>query len=433
LPVLPTHSPPPALTRWLALLLAVQLVGVGYVVWFFITEGYLPSPFVYDKADTFMDFFHPLYWAGDEGRYTVWQSVYPPLNFLLLKAIHHLILGGNQFSDGFAIRDAYPGLAFLILAIALISAFIAIRIGPFRTLARRDQILLFLFFILSPPFLFAIERGNLIVLALPLLALVFTRCGLTRMIAIAVLINLKPYFALLTLVYVAQHRLDEFILTSLMAASLFMVTGLLIDANFLLFFTNLTGFSQSETVFSGREVLAMPSSISAFSYVAEIAMMKEMPLSDIGELAVALAKVLNWINHAAMAFLAASIFLGGKNVPSYLALLGTILLITNVSVKTGGYSLIFLIFVIGLFASYALNKTYATLTFLIFSPLDLISLIKENRPLQFIYLTQQFLPIENSLGLGSIARPCLDFLLAALSVWTVSKYRSLSVASAKVL
>jgi len=55
----------------------LQLAAVVHYVNYFDAYGYLPAPFIYDKHDTFMDFFNVLYWAGDEGRYTDWHSVYP--------------------------------------------------------------------------------------------------------------------------------------------------------------------------------------------------------------------------------------------------------------------------------------------------------------------------------------------------------------------
>ena len=55
----------------------LAILGIKSVI-----QGTFQLPFSYDKSDTFMDFFHPLYWSNDSGLYTVWGSVYPPLNFL---------------------------------------------------------------------------------------------------------------------------------------------------------------------------------------------------------------------------------------------------------------------------------------------------------------------------------------------------------------
>lgn len=415
---------PSTSTPWLTCLLAVQIAGLLHTVWFFNAYGYLPAPFVYDKSDTFMDFYHPLYWASDDGRYTVWQSVYPPLNFLLLKSVHLLILGGERFSDGFSIRSTFPELAWLIVAMALGSAFIAFRVGPFRGLASRHQFLLFFFFVLSPPFLFTVERGNLIILALPFLALALSRGGWTRMVCIAILINLKPYFALLTLVYIAQRRFDYFILTGLLACFIFLTTGLLLDPNFPIFFANLLGFSKSGTVFSGREVLAMPSSMSAFSYVANLVSVRQIELSTNLKIMSSVAQILNYINLSTVLFFASILIIKSETVTSDFILLGAMLLITNGFVKGGGYTLIGLIYILALPLTDTLSRVYYRLACIIFLPLDLVSLSAEAMPPQSVYLSNQTIPIEFSLGLGSIARPAIDFLLILVTILMIMNHRN---------
>ena len=67
-----------------------QVANFVFEVLFYLENDYLPQPFFHDKGDTFMDFYHPYYWADDDGRYTLWKSVYPPLIFcfyFLLKCL----------------------------------------------------------------------------------------------------------------------------------------------------------------------------------------------------------------------------------------------------------------------------------------------------------------------------------------------------------
>src|SRR3954447_23190697 len=49
----------------------------------FFKIGYLPAPFVFDVGDTFMDWLHTAYWAHNIGAYSVWQSIYFPLSFVI--------------------------------------------------------------------------------------------------------------------------------------------------------------------------------------------------------------------------------------------------------------------------------------------------------------------------------------------------------------
>ena len=93
-------------TRLLFACCVIQIAGCIYFWLSFTQNGYLPSPFVYDKADTFMDFFHTMYWADEPGRYTDWGSVYPPLNFLFLKGARWLLFGQVHESDAFTLRDS---------------------------------------------------------------------------------------------------------------------------------------------------------------------------------------------------------------------------------------------------------------------------------------------------------------------------------------
>ena len=111
------------------ILSAALLVQFGALAWyavFFRTHGYLPEPFVYNKFDTFMDMYNPLWWNTSD-KYGRWGSVYPPLNFLVLDVIHLVSFGRYGFEDAADMRDAS-----LLPAIIATVAFIApeLRIRP---------------------------------------------------------------------------------------------------------------------------------------------------------------------------------------------------------------------------------------------------------------------------------------------------------------
>ena len=75
----------PAVKTIIKTIVVCNILMAIYYFFYLVKFGYLPAPFIFDKSNTFMDFFNPLYWAFDEGRYTEWGSVYPPLNFFLLR------------------------------------------------------------------------------------------------------------------------------------------------------------------------------------------------------------------------------------------------------------------------------------------------------------------------------------------------------------
>src|SRR5664279_5839562 len=65
--------------------LALQIGSLVYYAWYLCTDGYLPAPFIFNKLDTFMDLYNPLWWSGEEGKYGEWRSIYPPLNYVILE------------------------------------------------------------------------------------------------------------------------------------------------------------------------------------------------------------------------------------------------------------------------------------------------------------------------------------------------------------
>ena len=145
---------------------AIQGAGALYYAIFFSDHGYLPNPFFFEKSDTFMDLFHAMFWANNDGRYTEWASVYPPLNFILLQIICWVFLEGANFQDAFALRDASSSIAVFFVCMYLITPIFVLRTTLWKDFSIKDKILLYLGIVLSIPMLFALERGNLIIFAL---------------------------------------------------------------------------------------------------------------------------------------------------------------------------------------------------------------------------------------------------------------------------
>ena len=152
-------------------ILFLSCINFFYIVWFYKVYRYLPPPFIYDKENTFMDFYNTLYWSGQEGIYSVWNSVYPPLSFLFLQLYQLLFLGDiSEFGDGFVIRQVMGGQIFPLLVIYTLSLFVTVEISLRQIADLKTQFTVFLVCLLSPAFLFAMERGNLIILCVPILS-----------------------------------------------------------------------------------------------------------------------------------------------------------------------------------------------------------------------------------------------------------------------
>lgn len=74
--------------RWVEPALAAAVVaGIAWCIGYLFINHYLPQPFLYDKSDTFGDWFNTATWARDNGVYDSWSSVYPPLSFVFLRLV----------------------------------------------------------------------------------------------------------------------------------------------------------------------------------------------------------------------------------------------------------------------------------------------------------------------------------------------------------
>ena len=399
---------------------ALILVGVFflscinflYIVWFYKSHRYLPPPFIYDKENTFMDFYNTLYWSGQDGIYSIWNSVYPPLSFLLLKIYQFLFMDEiSRMDDGFAIRKIVGINIFPLLSIYVISLLIAVRLSFRQMIDLKAQVIIFLILLLSPPFLFAIERGNLLILSIPVLSwFIFSKSQISRALALAVLVNLKPYFAVFYIVQLfnvksRQEDEDFLFLAPVFALILFLVTGLLLNQEFYLVPMNLFGFATNSAVLSPREVLSFPSSITAFAYFRGLVTEYSIP-PIIGYL----SKVLIYM------YLIRSLILISKYKVKfeYLAIF-SIIFITNYSISTGGYGVLYYIPALALMYK---QRDFILLSITVLSMYvglwDMVPIYRYGGDDMNVYLSGEIVKIEQYIGLGSVIKPMANFAVLVL-------------------
>ena len=321
-------------------ILFLSAINFLYVAWFFEANRYLPPPFFYDVNDTFMDFYNTLYWSGHEGIYDIWRSVYPPLNFLLLKTYQFLFFDEvSEMWDPSTIRGLEAGNIIPLILIYSVSLIIAVIIS-FKSIMRlKVQFIVFLIVLLSPAFLFAVERGNLIILCLPGLSwYIFTKNQISRALAFAILINLKPYFIIFYIVqllnYKSQQENKDFLfLSPIFALIIFFFSGLLLKEHFYLVPLNLIGFATNSSQISPGEALSFPSTITAFSHFRGLVTEFSIP-PIFGHL----AKLIVYI------YLMKFFLLIYKHKINFQDLcIFSIIFLTNYSTSTGGYSLLYYI------------------------------------------------------------------------------------------
>lgn len=261
--------------RWslLGICLAVtQLIALVAGLEFFEREARLPAPFFYNAADTFMDFFHTNYWSGDNERYSTWNSIYPPFSFAL----------GNLFTsdacqaspDPFALRDCSIRSISFLIALHAVNAVLSTLLWArhnAKAINSRTQLILALFvFAFLMPSLYALERGNYIILCITLLLLFsIDRNPIRRSIYLALAINIKQYLAILVLPLIFKRKLDQVLLITLFGLGIHLASLVFIgETLYPHFIGNMFQFAQGSD-FSQFEKMWYTNSISAWSRVLD--------------------------------------------------------------------------------------------------------------------------------------------------------------------
>lgn len=401
-------------TTYIGLVLSLNIVGVICYLYHLLESGYLPSAFIYDKSDTFMDFFNVLYWAYDSGRYVEWSSVYPPLCFIAIRLANFLFNGGG-FGDPTMMRDSSLSVIIAICIGYLLVPIFLLKTKCWQDFTNIEKTLIYLTVISSAPMLFTLERGNLILIAPLILAFSMAKIGAARCVFIALLINIKPYFVILIIYYVARRDWKGFLKCSLMAALIFFSTGLMLDDNFYVFFANILNFAQEEGIFSLREIMALPSSISAFSYVLKNpdgAMIASRLLTPEHVL-----YVVDFIEMAKWSVLAISmsvLFIKAKQMCDSEILVLLVVFISNLGIWVGGYTFILYIALIPVLVKMKAGWLYVAALSLMALPLDIVPLLDEFIGEQYSYFAGAYVDVHWTWGLGSVIRPVVNLILLVL-------------------
>lgn len=394
------------LNRYLSLLLCLALLNFAYITIFFISKGYLPEPFLHNKWDTFMDFYNPLFWANQEGIFTEWKSVYPPLNFIILK-IYSFIFIDNiyEFSNGLELRPL-PGLHTILLIIFFNLFIILSVVKSFSQIINRNQVIVVSIIILiSPASLFALERGNLIILSLYIFTLyVCSKSQLKRILFFSILINLKPYFLVIYLFELIKKKSTEnkkefLILSPLLSTLIFLVTGTLINQEYHLIFLNILGFS-SGLIFQPAEIFAMPSTAIIFEYLPNI-------------LNINLLKFILYIPKIIIYLLIILCLFQfyNKKISNDYFIIFIVLFLTNYSITTGGYAALLYIPILPILLINREYKIFNILVLTFFIGLwDIVNLFLINTFEFHSYLSQEYNKIEVYFTLGTLVRPLANMI-----------------------
>jgi hypothetical protein len=412
--------------NWEYLYLAIQIGSLAYLFFFFFNQSFLPSPFVLDKSNTFMDFYNPLSWVYKPSLYESTITVYPPLNFVFLQGIAFgFTLLGIKPDTAECLRAQSAFFQILLVAIYFFIAWwvVYINLDKTRTLLRR--LCLALALALSMPVLFAIERGNLIVIALLFLS-IYIACpdkkSLPALILVAILINIKPYFALLALVYLPNFK--TLCRLASWSGLIFVLTGISVDPQFYLFFNNLFFFKTIGGGIPAHDLLTFPSSVLALKGLTVI-----FPWTQHYIFWFSLLKVCLYLT---ITFLII-IIIFNKTITDNDKVIGIVMMITNYSATSGGYSLIYYLPILPLLIHQPQRKIIYYLL-LVLAPLDWISFYQINLDVfTYTYLgsisgtsfdNYWVLPYQN-LYVGTFLRPIVNFwLFASFTYYLMRKQKS---------
>lgn len=228
-----------------------NLLYLGYSFLHVEWLGYLPPPYFQNHYDTYMDLYNTNFFSYQSTRYDGWRSVYPPLAFLVAKFNTSAQCVAN--STPVELRECSPWSILLIYA-AMVVGSIYNALDFCRTyMSQLDKKFIAFFSLviatfLSGPSVFAIERGNYIVLCYALLSIAIYYRGHNLILAmLAVSVNIKPYLGVLILSYARRTTIYKMFMAFVLSAALFFSSDIVLgDKNSKLLLDNILGFANAE-------------------------------------------------------------------------------------------------------------------------------------------------------------------------------------------
>ena len=206
-----------------------------FVIFFFTKKLHF---FHNNQNDYGMDFFNTLYHTFEGNYYSLFSSVYLPLNYFILEFLKFTNI---NIQDAVYLRSSYIfELHFIMTLFCLYTFYYFIKKSNISAKLKPQ---IFIIFATSVPFLFLLERGNLLFLCLPFVFMVFHKK--TVSISLAVLINFKIYF--LFLLPFLKNENYKFLSFLIFSITFFITSVIFINQDFqpIMFILNLLQFENS--------------------------------------------------------------------------------------------------------------------------------------------------------------------------------------------
>jgi hypothetical protein len=406
---------------WFVAILISELLFIIYLTDYFTVNGYAAPPFFFAPIDTFMDFFNTNYWSLNDGRYDFWQSIYPISVF----ALAQLLVPDYCVSvlSSLELRDCAPysvGWLFLFYVIAI---FICTKLILKHVNEKKIWLegIIFLSLLLQFPGLFALERGNYIVVAL--LFLSFSRLfgvNWKGAIFLAMAINIKQYLIVLWLVPLFKKEYIYFLM-SVTAALLInqLSMAVLGDNNYRNIFGNMFSFSGALNSDFFQKVW-YTTSLSSWSKAV-------FHYQDIIPVTIYFsAHLLRWVVFLLAAYILMFTFLKARLFCWDKMNVVILLCMMVASDLAGGYAIVLLLPYLNVIIIGSGRIKYSRAMMLILlMPLDfLVGPMMDFT--QFSFLSQQNVVVSTGLTFGAYIRPfLLVFILIILSYPVLTSLRKL--------
>jgi hypothetical protein len=396
---------------FLSLILFYNLSNLISYLLFFKKNYYLPNPFVGDKSDTFMDFFNPLYWGYQADLYTNWHSIYPPLNFLILKLIHCVVSGKVIYNNALDFRTYAITDIWVLILLYFLSIGFLLRHKAWSIFSCKEKTILYFIIITSVPMLYALERGNLIIISLFILPFVFSNNAVIKALSIAIIANIKPYFFLFLIYFVVKKEWKNLTISIMSMFFIFILSSAALGININDFFQSAFFFATNQ-VFDLREFLTFPSSINI-----GFPLIRYEQLAKYKLLLILLRCFLILGNLIIFFLLIKTIFIKSHEISSQNFFILFLLLISNIFSSAGGYSIVYYATFIPLLLKLQFRVYYILIATLLFVDLDFFAMLSRTNLNSFSFLSQKFVNVHWQLMSGSILRPILNFIFLYLYVF----------------
>lgn len=400
-------------------LMSIILLAIAERMYFLLTAGYLGPPFFYDIYDTWMDWFNTAFWAREPGTYDVWRSIYPPLSFVFLK----LTGIGSCYTGPVEARACdWYGVAvihgFFLLNIVLIAR-------TFIRLDRKTALPRSIAVAAGMPMLYALERGNLLLVCFTCLLLAFgplVKSTRMRWLFAGLAVNFKIYLIAALLAQLLRRRWLWVEGALISTAAVYLASWLVFGSGDpITLIDNIGRFSESFQAAQVLDIWYPNTYLPALSLLGGASFPVTFVIGDrLADLGLLVLPLLTRTGQAALLFAAIAAWLRPEVVPPHrLALIGIAMAL--ITTEASGYTQITLVLFVMMERWRGITRPIAIVcAYVICIPSDFYTIIDVPSTVKDSYLAGREIEAQNSIGLGVFLRPGLTILIGiAMSAATI--------------